>query len=42
MNSPKNALTTESHSLEGSGSLFGEKKLLLYFIPFNWFDQKFV
>ena len=26
---PKNALTTERHSLEGSGLLFGEKQLLL-------------
>ena len=29
MNFPTNALTTERHSLEGSGSLFGEKQLLL-------------
>ena len=31
---------TERHSLEGYGSLYGEKQFLLIIIPFYWFDQK--
>ncbi len=31
--------TTEKHSLAVSGSLWGEKKKLI-FVPFYWFDQK--
>ena len=32
--------TTERHSLAICGSVCGEKKFLLIFIPFFWFDQK--
>ncbi len=32
--------TTERHSLALCGSLCGEKRFLLIFIPFYWFDQK--
>ena len=39
--SPKKCFkTTERHSLAICGSLCGEKKFLLIFIPFYWFDQK--
>ena len=31
---------TERHSLAVCGSVFGEKKFLLIFVPFYWFDQK--
>ena len=36
---PKCFKTTERHSLALSGSLCGEKHILLIFIPFSWFDQ---
>ena len=32
--------TTENHSITVCGSLCGEKKFLLIFVPFYWFDQK--
>ena len=32
--------TTERHNLAVCGSLCGEKRFLLIFIPFYWFDQK--
>ena len=32
--------TRERHNLAVCGSLWGEKQLLLFFIPFYWFDQK--
>ena len=37
---PKCFKTTERHSLAVCGSFCGEKKFLLIFIPFYWFDQK--
>ena len=38
--SPKMLQTTERHNLAVCASLCGEKKFLLIFIPFFWFDQK--
>ena len=38
--SPKMLKTTERHSLAICGLLCGEKKFLLIFIRFYWFDQK--
>ena len=41
MNLPQNASKkTERHSLEVCGSICGEKRFLLIFIPFYWFDKK--
>ena len=38
----KSFKTTERNSLALCGSLCGEKQFLLIFIPFNWFDQKYL
>ena len=38
--SPKMLKTTERHSLAICGLLCGQKKFLLIFIRFYWFDQK--
>ena len=40
MNPPKMLQNNRKHSLAVCGSLCGEKRFLLMFIPFNWFDQK--
>ena len=40
MNFHKNASKQQKDSLAECGSIFGEKKFLLIFIPFYWFDQK--
>ena len=39
---PKCFKTTERHSLAVCGSLCWEKQFLLIFIPFYWFDQKYL
>ena len=36
----KSSKTTERHSLAVCGSLCGEKRFLLIFIPVYWFDEK--